>query len=405
MFVLTALFNVTSLFFPSPNLFAEEVVNLAAPDLKASEEAINLSAPIQTPTPTSTPKPNPKSSAGTKAAAPTSGRPASSYSRPTTSETSPYSFKVYFDLNLVYRPGIPAPASELTFDNYHAFLFFEGTPMPGIQFNFEVVGLRFYELDWQITPNLQFRAGKIWIPFDDTTPHNIYGGRVNVSAINTGTAVFLPDLWTELGVGLKWNVLDVKNLNLVADAYIVNGMSDGGSDPVNTSGKYPSFSGNSTADNNLDKAVGGRIHGLFFNRHGLGLAAYSNRWTDQSDFAKRYLILGADYQFKMTSLTDLRLGIASMKVDLPNDTMNRAGTYAEFAQYLSHSRAWRLILRGGTLQLDDRVIDKNDQRIVGATLTWRPNVIMFSIEHSRDIQKFSGKSNYSFTNLRMVVMF
>ncbi len=323
--------------------------------------------------------------------------------KPSVNDEEPIRFKVYFDLNLYSRPGI----TNLGFDTFHTFLFLEGTPAPDMQFSFDVsASPRFYELDWQALPSLQIRAGKIWIPFDDTQIHDIYGGRVNVSRLELGTA-FLPDIWTDLGVALKWVIRDVRDLNLVADVYVVNGFRSGGTDPVSPGSPYPSFADLPTsADNNQDKAVGGRLHGVFWNRFGLGASAYQGRWSDQTQPAYHVTMMEGDAQFRLPpTLSEVRLGIMSMKVTAPSGTFYRAGTYAEFGQYLTRMRTWKLLFRGGTMQMDDRVLDVNDQRIVGAMLIWRPSVIQLSLEHSNDLEKVSGKPNYSFTNLRMAIMF
>ena len=357
--------------------------------VKSEEELVDLNN-LEPPKPTATKESKKKASADPQ---PNEGR----------ADTSPIRFKVFFDLNLYRRPGI----TDLAFDNFHSFLFIEAEPAKNMQFSFDVSpSPRFYELDWQVNPKIQFRAGKIWIPYDDTPNHNIYGGRVSVSRLQLGAA-FLPDTWTDLGVGVKWTIADIKNLNLIGDAYVVNGFRSGGTDPLTSGAPYPSFSDISTgADNNTEKAFGGRVHGRFWSRLGLGASFYSGRWSDQGQKQYKVLMYETDAQYKIPqTLSEFRVGIMSMRVQIPIGTIYRAGTYGEYGQYLTRQRTWKLLFRGGTLQMDDRVLDVNDQRIIGGAIIWRPNILQFSLEHSVDTQKVKGKNNYSFTNLRMVISF
>lgn len=352
-----------------------------------SEEAVDLSDLDKAPTPGAAPVGMPSGNTTHSASA---GAPG---------------FKVYFDLNLVNRPGI----TGLTFQNFHSLLLFEMLPDNKLQFSFDVNPTpRYYELAYQMTPKLQLRAGKIWIPFDDMAPHNIFGGRVNVSRLaqpNSSTGVFLPDLWTDLGVGFKLSAVDKPKFTLDFHGYVVNGFGSGGTDPTGSGATYPSFSDSSiaSADNNRDKAIGGRVHARLFKFFGLGASYYMGRWNDDSEAESRRLsILGLDSQFRFTS-TELRLGLASMSVSQTPENFSRGGFYGEIGQRFGPDRRWKLLLRGGTIQHDNRVIDVTDQQLVGATLIYQPGLIEYSIEHSRDLKEVSAKVNTQYTNLRMVI--
>ena len=317
-------------------------------------------------------------------------------------------FKTYFDFNLVNRPGV----ENLSFDSFHTLLFFELMVSPEIQFSFDVsASPRYFELDYQLTPRLQVRWGKIWIPFDDMSPHNIFGGRVNVSRLAvSGAQAFLPDIWTDLGVGLKYQLVDRPKFTLVAHAYMVNGFRDGGKDPVNSGASYPSLSDPAIgADNNRDKALGGRLQSTIFGKLSLGASYYTARWSPDSTPAYRMSILGLDTQLRFPR-TELRLGLASMSFHLPSSAVaNRGGYYAEIAQKLGANKNWKALLRVGALQMDDRALDTNattplgDQQIVGGTLVWKPNAIQYSLETSRDLKIAPSKANYSFTSFRIVM--
>lgn len=336
------------------------------------------------------------SSSKTESAGATSGSPhASAVIAP--------SFRVYFDFDLVSRPGV----EDLSFDNYHSFLFFELSPTPDISFSFDVNPTpRYYELDYQLSKKIQLRFGKIWIPFDDLYPHNIYGGRVNVTRIAQGPA-FLPDIWTEMGIGLKFNLIDKKSLQIDGNLYVVNGFGDGGKDPLGVSANYPNFSDTSVtaSDNNSDKAIGARLHALFGNRFGLGVSAYRGRWSSTADAPEALTLYGADMQLKFGSTFEFRAGVIVMKVGLSTGDFVRGGYYGEIGKRFGKNDMWKWLFRTGQIQNDDRVIAKTDQKIVGLTLLVQPNILQYSLEYSRDIQQLAIKTNYTYIIGRVIMAF
>ncbi len=325
-------------------------------------------------------------------------------------------FKTYFDLNLLYRPGNsnPSDSGEFTFQNIHSYLFYEMMPDPGFQFAFDIrPDPKFYQMEFQTTQSLKLRAGKIWIPFDDTSPHNIFGGRVNVSTLSPNGKTFLPSVWAELGVGLNSTIADSSALKLVGDLYVVNGLGAGGTDPVTSTGEYPDFANASAVDQNRDKAVGGRLHALWGGTFGTGVSYYTGRWTaaargSELPVSRRLRLLGIDSQLNLGA-TEFRVGLASMSVDLPtvdrlgNSKFGRGGNYVEMGHRFGENQSWKMLLRGGKIQLDDRAISQNDQAIVGATLLKRIKYVEVSLEHSRDIKKTPPRQEKSLTNLRLIV--
>ncbi len=268
---------------------------------------------------------------------------------------------------------------------------------------------RFYELDYNITPKLQIRAGRIWIPFDDLSPHNIFGGRVNVSRLNPAsnpTMQFLPDIWTDLGIGLRYQLIDTSALQGVAHLYAVNGFRDGGTDPSSqtTGQSYPNFSSTVLgADNNADKSIGARVHMMWARKFGVGVSYFRGGWTPSTAPAGKGLsMLGLDGQLRLGP-TEFRAGIASMNVDLPNDTMSRGGLYGEVSHRFGPRQQFRALARGGTLQLDNRVFDVTDQMIVGGALVYAPGMVELWGEYSQDLKVVTGKVNYSYAAARLVV--
>lgn len=268
-------------------------------------------------------------------------------------------FETYFDLNLINQPGT---YDALAFDNYHSLVFFDIAPSPDITFSFNLLGPSsfpiYYELDYQATKKLTLRAGKIWIPFDDLSqqsPHNIFGGRVGLQQLmptNTSNngLTFLPSLWTELGVGARYMLLESSLLQIETDMTITNGFSatSGPSgDPVNQS-EGPNFSVYTPAPNSQgagsntphrNKAVDLRAHGLFLNRFGLGISYYTSQWNPDGDplAGGGHLFLnmvGVDAQAKILGL-ELRGGVANMHVMFPKAQPTAAALTRKSASPLS----------------------------------------------------------------------
>jgi hypothetical protein len=341
-----------------------------------------------------------------QAAAPAAGPSAANAAA---SKSAPM-LKVYFDLDFYAQPGGNAKGSGLTFDNFHSFVFLDVMPTEDIMFSTSIeTPPKFYELDYRLFKPLTLRLGKIWIPFDDLTPHSIYGGMTNVSKIIVGEN-FLPDLFTDLGAGLTWKPADSPDFTLQLDGYVVNGFQSGGKDPVTPGSLYPDFGSLPTGpDNNKNKSIGGRGHALIAHTLGLGVSYYTGRWTNQDDPPEKLSMIGSDAQIYLTSTTTIRGGFATMDVKLPPGASApnylRNGTYAEIGQKFGGGDQFTFLLRGGTLNLDDRVVTQNNKQIAGAKLVWKPNVLEWSIEHSHDYKKVAAKTAYDFTNLRVVASF
>ncbi|MGZ3698519.1 MAG: hypothetical protein ACXWP5_10315, partial [Bdellovibrionota bacterium] len=307
------------------------------PTPKKGEEAIDLSAP-------------------SKPSAPASAEASSSI---LTSGFGIPSFKVYFDFNIVYKPGV----ENLSFDNYHSFLFFDIIPLPNLQFTFDVSpSPRFYELDYSPWKWLTIRAGKIWIPWDDTSPHEIYGGRVNVSRLTDTNPTYLPDLWSDLGIGFKFTPVDNKYFQLTLDLYGTNGIGSGGNDPLNPGNEYPNFgtAAVSAIDNNMDKMIGTRMHMWIINKIGLGASYAYDRWNNDTNLSAPTAPLAmhmfaVDGQFRIAGF-EARGGWSEMLVALPGDAMTRGGWYGELSQKFGKTQNWKVMLRGGQVQLDNRVL-------------------------------------------------
>jgi hypothetical protein len=175
-------------------------------------------------------------------------------------------------------------------------------------------------------------------------------------------SVFLLDLWTDLGIGVRLDLVDRQELQLISHLYIVNGFQDGGENPdTSTGGSYPAFQGSTivATDNNVDKAMGGRVQAkLGGGKLGIGGSIHSGRWNDATEAeAQRVLILGGEIQLRL-KIASIRARAATMRVSLPSGSFNRGGFYSEFGvpvgafqvtpRYLNHhveaSRGHREVL-------------------------------------------------------------
>jgi hypothetical protein len=311
-------------------------------------------------------------------------------------------FSIYFDLLLAYQPG----KAEFSFLNFHPLLFLEIVPVPDLTFSFEVnPSPRFFELDYQATKNVQLRLGKIWIPFDDINPHSFFGGLVANSRIRLGPTAYLPDVWTDLGAGVKLTLVETAKLTFVASLYVVNGFQDKGTDPTGRASNYPSFSDIpiSTTDNNTDKAFGGHFHALFNRVFGLGLSLYTGRWTPDGSEGKRINMIGIDSQYQ-SGKTQLKIGISKMFVGLPGtDSFNRQGEYIEVNHKFGAKDEWKVLARGGYMDVDERITDVNDIFTVGGGIRWKPGLIEWQLEHYQDLKDVPTKLGKSFTFFRTVI--
>lgn len=313
--------------------------------------------------------------------------------------------KGYFDLALTYRPG----ASPFSFDNFHSVFLLDFIPSPELQFGVGFAAPTFspqyYEMTYEVAPRWHLRFGRIPIPFDLMSPHNTFGGFVNTSRVRApNQEAFLPDIWADLGAGVRWVAIDTPELRLEPQLYLVNGFQDGGIDPRAESVSYPDFETiPNAADNNDDKSIGGRVHAKFHGRWGAGLSFYTGRWSDSGEPSGRIFMLGLDAQAKLTSRFEFRTGYAFMNVGLPlsasRQSFQRGGLYGE-GIYRLHEKL-QGTLRGGIQQNDSGVADVNDRAVFGFKIDWFFNpMFLFSFQYYRDFRAEPGKNNLDFAAIR-----
>ncbi len=311
-------------------------------------------------------------------------------------------FKAYFDVLLTNRPGI----SPLTFDNYHTFFLVDFIPKPGIQFSFELSPTpRFFQLDYDITDRFGFYVGRIMVPFDDMNPHNRFGGYINNSkTAQPGAPAFLPDIWADLGVGIRYKLLDLSNLTVLTHLYLVNGFQEGGNDPVTVGSPYPNFGALPAPDNNADKTLGVRFQTDFFQMVSFIFSFQTGNYANAGRPSSRMTVLGAGARIRPNSTTQIRVGYVYFTVDLPLgsalSSFQRGGLYGEFRQKFGSFYA---AVEAGVLQTDDRVSDGGDQTMVGGRLGYQTAMFDLSLQYRHDMKDSAAKINRDFTALRFAI--
>jgi hypothetical protein len=328
-------------------------------------------------------------------------------------------FKFYFDFLLRSWKGTPSQGT-LTFEGYHQRMLVEYTPSPDLMFQADISSWqspKYYEVDYMLTRSLQIRWGRIWIPFDDMSPHSIFGGRMNTSEFfQPNETAFLPDIWADMGMGLKIILADSSKFSSDFHAYAVNGFQSGGTSPVQGEGgviEYPDFAGTTGAssDNNNNKAMGARWHSVFGQRFGIGGSFYTGAYTPKSvPDSKTITMLGGDIQLMPTNTTQIRFGIVSMKVGLysppatpiAKDSFSRGGSYVELGQKFGAENRWKFLIRAGKSQNDNRVVDVSDKTLVGATLLRNFGAVEAQLTFFKDMNTVAAKSAYNYGAFRLV---
>ena len=322
---------------------------------------------------------------------------------PVGTPTNGAQFKIYFDFLLHNRPGI----SRLTFDNYHSFVLVDYIPKPGNQFSFELSPTpRYYQLDYDISNRLGFYIGRILMPFDDMNPHNRFGGYLNNSkSAQPNAPAFLPDIWADLGLGIRYKLLEVSNLSVLAHLYVVNGFQQGGVDPVTAGAAYPNFGALPAPDNNGDKAIGVRFQTDFFQMMTFIFSLQTGSWTSSPAPSSRLNIIGAHARFRPNAKTQIKVGYVYFTVELPAGStlasFQRGGMYGELRRRFG--QFWYAAAEAGILQTDDRVDDPGDQTVVGGRVGYQTGMFDLSFQYRHDLRNSPGKLNRDFTAARFSI--
>ncbi len=302
----------------------------------------------------------------------------------------PLKFHLYSDLIFHLKDSIT------TFDSFHNLFIAELHERGVFKFSAEInPNPRLFELQYRLNEKLTIFGGKFLIPFNHPNPHTRYGGYV-ISSQNIGTEdkTLLPDIWSDLGIGLKYKFLEFSSWYLKLNFYVCNGFQGGGKDPLNGE-YYPDFSNTGKEDNNSDKAVG------------FGLSAYFNRfmrvgfsfYTNMYELPLRLYIIGLDSKVIVLKNMDLEAGYIFFHVMLPAySSFDRGGFYLKLNYDFSNNFYSELMT--GISQTDSRIQDEGDKTLVGLKFGYRVKIFDFSLIGLYDLEKFSGKTKYSYFGLR-----
>ncbi|MBI1859946.1 MAG: hypothetical protein HYR96_03390 [Deltaproteobacteria bacterium] len=317
-------------------------------------------------------------------------------------------FMALFDLLLTYQPK---NTPSLTFQNDHSLLLLKINPTTNLEFAFEVSpNPRFFELDYDLYPGLEFRVGRIWIPFDEDNAHKYYGGRpILVALLQPNASTFLPEIWTDMGVGVKVSLLSIEGTEVALHGYVVNGFGDLSSGDPNPDAtvrgqSYPDFSSIQSSDNNDNKAVGGRIAISVRDLLSFGASVYRGSYPNRGTSQAFLNLFGLDGKVRLGAL-ELRGGNIYGEVELVGSQVagfRRGGYYGEIGLWVNQ---WKVALRGGQAQQDSRFLAVTDQTIGGAIVSYHPGALHFSVEYSRDFEAREGKTNTDYAAVRMSAHF
>ncbi|MBW2277016.1 MAG: hypothetical protein JRF63_05955, partial [Deltaproteobacteria bacterium] len=215
----------------------------------------------------------------------------------------------------------------------------------------------YYELVWNIRPNLSLRAGKIFVPFGLNEFHHIIGGRVDE------LSSFLPETWTDHGLSLHHLAYDGDSLTVEYDLYVINGLAG-------TDG--PVFGEGTGTDNNWEKGVGTRVKLDLPRNLSLVGNLYYDAWDAEGDHKIVFYGLGAELRRGFSKAPVLRrIGLrgewARGEIQIPDSNYQsgiidhafaRAGFYTEISSLLYEDVSFRF--RTGLVNPDNTVTDEGD---------------------------------------------
>ena len=269
--------------------------------------------------------------------------------------------KLIVDLVADYRVG----STTWQFHPNHVLVLAEAQVMENLLFTVHISDDPLYfEAAWSPTPRLTLRAGRIFIPFGSNNFHHIIGGRVDEMS------QFLPELWTDYGFAMNYQLYDGDYVSADYDLYMVNGFQ--GTD-------QPLLGASQASDNNLAKGYGGRMKLTLLSHYKITGSFYHDVWNAQESnnllFYSVALELSPGFlPFDFANLKRLRLrgewarGEIKLSQDnyqtglLPHFAYARAGFYTEAQIPITHMVAARL--RTGLINPNNTVKDAGDLMIV-----------------------------------------
>ncbi len=295
-------------------------------------------------------------------------------------------FKIIADLLLEY----PVGAEKFEFTMHHTHVILQVILKEDLMFAIDISDDPvFYELYWNITPRFGIRAGKLMIPFGTNEFHHVVGGRVDE------LSNFLPETWSDFGVGIHHVFYDGEFLSAEYDLFAVNGFSGT---------ERPIFGTGTSSDNNANKGIGARLKLDFFGYYGLAGSLYYDVWDPDDSKILVFYSVGLELRKGFIDLPVLdRIGLrgewARGEVQLPGSNYQqgmiehsfaRAGFYGELLAQILEELNFRFRL--GRINPDNTVSDEGDVWVFEPALIVGSGKLTFRIAYQMTMQAGEGYS-------------
>lgn len=265
-------------------------------------------------------------------------------------------FKLFVDLLLDY----PVGGTSWTFHPNHVLVLAEAQVMDNLLFTVHISDDPLYfEAAWSPTPHLTLKAGRLFVPFGSNNFHHIIGGRVDAQS------QFLPEIWTDYGIAMQYQLYDGDYASADYELYLVNGFQ--GIDE-------PLLGASQATDNNFAKGYGARLTLNLLSHYKIIGSLYHDVWNAAETNNLVFYSLAAELSpgflpIAFANLNRLRLRgeWARGEIKLSQDNFQRgllqyayarAGFYGEGQLPITRMIAARL--RGGLVNPNNTVTDAGD---------------------------------------------
>jgi hypothetical protein len=262
--------------------------------------------------------------------------------------------KIFADLLLEHAVG----AKKFEFKPHHQHVIVQVSMSDDLMFAIHVSDNPiYYELVYALTPQLRIRAGKMFIPFGTNQFHHIIGGRVDE------LSSFLPETWTDFGVGIHHSFYDGEYMSAEYDFYVVNGFQGV---------ERPIFGTGVASDNNMNKGIGARLRLDFLGHYAFVGSLYYDVWDSADSRALVFYSLGLELNKGFIDVPVLdRIGLrgewsrgevqlqdSNNQQGIMEHAFARAGFYGELTVQILEKLSFRF--RTGRVNPDNTVEDDTD---------------------------------------------
>jgi hypothetical protein len=307
-----------------------------------------------------------------------------------------------FDLNLEMENLGGDRHKADRFRTYHNFVFLKVDASENLVLEAEIVDRVYYEMKYRVGERLEFKAGRLWVPFGLTPFHHYYGGVQG----DPFSGKLVPNVWAEQGAGLAYTLFEDRlGATLTGDTYAIRGFDGSG-------GRVLQLNGGGSEG---VIAVGQRLVLHIFERH-LTLAASSlyNAWGPADSNNSLTLWGGdlmADYNLlRLPLIKDLRVSAAFARAEIRDKAViSGGGWYYKYGDYLQVDYGhWRpgLVLRGrfGTYIDFDEVETAKDTHSLNIAVIRRMGPLSCMAEYFWNFEAVDETKD-DFLRLHMVLEF